>query len=382
VHDNANGGIQATLGGHVQTRNNLVEHNLGSTAQNGLSVNARDDNVLATVSSELHSSGDISRGNGANGLSVRASMAQVRDGYFATNATSGIRVFNDVGAPASALIEGTSAVCNGVDGATVANTSSADFGGGELGSTGNNAFTQNNLPSGGSNLHNATTMVVDAINAQWEHCGPNTTCNDDAIAAFDLADHGTHTPFTPSQAHRSLQPPLITGITPATAREGDLVRIFGSGFNVIDGHFSETACADVRGRNRCVPLRGNCVKIDGVSAPVEAVTPTMLVVRWPLTCLEPVPLVVTTDQGSTGVSSTPYMVCVNEIPSPTATTFPTATPSASPSPTPTPSESPLPTSTPSASPPSTPTPSETALPMSTASMIETPSTTPTPVATP
>lgn len=317
VHDNANGGIQATLGGHVQASHNLVERNRGSTAQNGLSVNPRDDDQTSTDSSELRSAGDISRGNGANGISVRAtSMVRVSDDYLATNGSSGIRVFNDVGPPASAMVEGTSAVCNAVDGAVVANTSTADFGGGALGSPGDNAFTQNNLPGGGANFRNATMMNVNVINSQWEHCGHETTCNDTAIADFDLSDHGANTTFIPSQAHRSQQPPVLTAVAPTKGAQGDLLRIFGSGFNVIDGHFAEDNCADVVGRNRCVPLRGNCVQINGVSAPVEAVTPTMLVVRWPFTCIEPVPLVVKTDQGATVATSVPISVCTNEVVAP------------------------------------------------------------------
>lgn len=313
VHDNVNGGIQSTLGGHVQAWNNLVERNHGGTAQNGLSANARDDNPTSGAYSEMRSWGDVARGNGANGFSVRAfAFAHVRDDYLATNGSSGIRVFNDVGPTATALVEGTSAVCNAVDGAVVANTSVADFGGGQFTSTGNNAFTQNNLPAGGANFRNATGMPVSTINSQWEHCGRDTTCADNAIASFDISDHGANTTFSPAQAHRSLQIPVVTAVAPAIGKQGDLLRIFGSGFNVIDGHFAEDNCADVTGRNRCVPLRGNCVQINGVSAPVEAVTPTMLVVRWPFTCTQPVPLVVTTDQGSTGAKSAALTVCTND----------------------------------------------------------------------
>jgi len=105
---------------------------------------------------------------------------------------------------------------------------------------------------------------------------------------------------------------VVTAVFPNKGREGDLLRIFGSGFNVIDGHFAEDSCADVAGRNRCVPLRGNCVRIGGLSAPIEAVTPTMLVVRWPFTCIEPVDLDVTVDQGATGATSEPFTVCTNE----------------------------------------------------------------------
>jgi hypothetical protein len=313
VHDNVNGGIQSTLGGHVQAWHNLVERNRGGTAQNGLSVNARDEDPTAGGYSEMRSWGNLARGNGANGFSVRAfAFAHVRDDYLATNGASGIRIFNDVGPGATALVEGTTAACNGVDGAVVANTSIADFGGGQFGGQGNNAFTQNNLPAGAADLRNATGMLVSAINNQWEHCGHDLTCADSAIALFDLSDHGANTAFAPAQAHRSLQAPVITAVAPAVGQEGDLLRIFGSGFNAIDGHFAEDSCADVPGRNRCVPLRGNCVQINGASAPVEAVTPTMLVVRWPFTCAEPVALVVTTDQGSIGASSVPFTVCTND----------------------------------------------------------------------
>ncbi|MFI5395101.1 MAG: right-handed parallel beta-helix repeat-containing protein [Candidatus Binatia bacterium] len=309
VHDNANGGIQATLGGHVQAWHNLVERNRGSTAQNGLSANAQDTSPGSSAPSELETWGDISRGNGANGVAVRdAAVGRLHDDYLAANGSDGLRIYNDTGPPSSASVEGTSAVCNAVDGAGVANLSSADFGGGALGSPGNNAFAQNNLPAGGSNLRNSTGIDVSAANNQWEHCGHGAICDDGAIITYDVGDHGVHTTIVPTQAHRSQQPPVVSGTEPTTGRRGGLLRIFGSGFNVIDGLFAEDKCTDVRGRNRCVPLRGNCVQIDGVAAPVEAVTPTMLVVRWPFTCVQPAPLVVTTAFGGT---STPMMVCVN-----------------------------------------------------------------------
>jgi hypothetical protein len=306
VHGNANGGIQATIAGHVQAWQNLVEDNRGSTAQNGLSANGGNDPSFPG-NSELQSWANISRGNGANGVSVRGlSLAVIQDDYLAANGSSGLRIFNDVGPPAAAVVAGTSAVCNGVDGAVVANTSLADFGGGLFGGPGDNAFTQNNLPAGGANLRNATGLQVGAINDQWEHCGRATTCDEAAIAAYDLSDHGAHTTITPAQAHRSLVPPVLESVAPTRGRRGALLRIFGSGFNVIDGHFAEDKCADVAGRNQCVPLRGNCVQIDGIPVYVEAVTPRMLVVRWPFTCVEPVSLVVKTEHGGT---STPMTVC-------------------------------------------------------------------------
>jgi hypothetical protein len=314
VHDNANGGIQATLGGHVQALANVVELNHGATAQNGLAANALDDPTMPSDFSELRTRGNISRANGANGISVRAfSIAELRDDFLTSNGSAGLRVFNDIGPPATADVSGVSAVCNGTDGAVVADTSVGDFGGGPSGSVGNNAFTQNNLAASGANLRNATSSLTSAINNQWEHCGTGPTCNPTPIAAYDLSDHGQYTTFSPAQAHRGQQP-VVTSVDESKGQAGELLRIYGSGFDVIDGIFSQESgqCADVAGRNRCVPLRGNCVQINGVAAPVEAVTPTMLVVRWPFTCLAPVPLVVKTDRGAAGsVVSNTFTVCTN-----------------------------------------------------------------------
>lgn len=309
VHDNRNGGIQAALGGHLQVINNLVEDNRGSTAQNGISVLGADDNGGEVSFSELFTRGNISRRNGASGIAVRVgASASIRDDYYAVNGTSGIRVFNDVGPAATADVQGSSAVCNGGDGAVVANTSFADFGGGALESPGNNAFTQNNLPEGFENFRNSTGSLISAINNQWEHCGNGTTCNDSAIERLDLNDDGLNTDISPAQAHRNLMP-VISSVFPTRGHRGDLLRIYGSGFDVIDGHFAENRCAEVAARNTCVPVRGNCVQINGAAAPVEAVTPTMIIAHWPFTCTEPTQLIVKVDQGPDVVTSEPIAVC-------------------------------------------------------------------------
>ncbi|HYD47027.1 MAG TPA: hypothetical protein VEB21_01700, partial [Terriglobales bacterium] len=245
-------------------------------------------------------------------------VAVVEDSYFAGNGTSGLRIFNDVGPASEVVVEGTSAVCNRADGAAVANTSTADFGGGALQSSGNNAFAQNNLPAGAANFRNATAMPIQANNSQWEHCGREASCDESAIRNRDLSDRGAHTDIAPAQAHRALAMPRIDSVDSPTGRAGELVRIYGTGFNVIDGHFAEDQCRDVRGRNRCVPLRGNCVRVDGVPAAVEAVTPTMLVIRRPFTCLSPGEVVVTVDKGATGVTSNSFSLCETD-PAPAVT---------------------------------------------------------------
>ena len=308
VHDNANGGIQATLSGHVWARDNLVERNRGASAQNGLSLNgAAPETPL--VPSELLTDGNIARFNAANGISVRGlSVGLLSNDYFSANGSDGVRVFTDDATLPAVVITGMATVCNGVDGAFIGPGTQADLGGGAFGSPGDNAFTQNNLPAGGENLRNASGAPLAVQSAQWEHCGREAQCDDAAIAAYDVSDHGTLTGFAPAQAHRSGHAPAVTGVRPSRGMAGALLRIVGSGFNVVDGHAADSTCPVVAERNRCVPLRGNCVRIDNVPAAVEAVTSTLLVVRLPFSCIGPVPLTVQTQGGGTSV---PITVCTN-----------------------------------------------------------------------
>lgn len=307
VHDNANGGIQSTLSGHVFARDNVVERSRGATAQNGLSVNGAAPNT-PTIASELTTDGNLARFNAGDGISVRGlSLGFINNDALLANGNDGIRVFDENGA-AAAVVQGIAAACNAVDGAAVSGTSQADFGGGQFGSAGNNAFTQNNLPAGADNLRNSTGDLVFAENSQWEHCGVEAQCADSAITAYDVSDHGARTIVAPSQAHRTLRPPVITSVRPAKALAGGRLRIFGSGFNTIDGYFADAACPDIAGRNHCTPLRGNCVRINDVPAGIEAVTPTMLVVRMPFACVAPQLLTVQTQGGGT---SPPFTVCTN-----------------------------------------------------------------------
>jgi hypothetical protein len=307
VHDNANGGIQSTLSGHVLARDNLVEHNRGATAQNGVSVNGAAPDT-PSIASEVMTDGNLVRLNGSDGISIRGvSLGVINNDALLANASDGLRIFDENGA-ATAAVQGIVAACNGVDGAAVAGTSQADLGGGQFSSAGNNAFTQNNLPGGAANLRNGTAMQIYAENAQWEHCGQGTQCSESAILAYDVSDHGARTLIQPARAHRTLVPPAVSAVRPAKGMAGDLIRIFGSGFNAIDGYAAGTACADVAGRNRCAPQRGNCVRINNVPASIEAVTPTMLVARLPFTCVEPQALTVQTQGG--GISA-PFTVCTN-----------------------------------------------------------------------
>ena len=310
VHDNANGGIQATLSGHVFARDNLVERSAGATAENGLSANGPAPET-PTEPSELITDGNLSRFNAGDGISVRSiSLAVINNDALLANGVDGLRVFDENGA-ASAAVQGVAVACNLGDGAAVSGLSQADFGGGPFESAGNNAFTQNNLPAGADNLRNATGAPVYAENAQWEHCGREPQCSISAIDAYDVSDHGLNTTVAPAQAQRSLRAPLITAVRPTKGAAGDLMRIFGSGFNTIDGYAAGSDCADVAGHNSCSPMHGNCARIKNVSAAIEAVTPTMLVVRLPFTCVEPTALTVQTQGGGL---SLPFTVCTNDAP--------------------------------------------------------------------
>lgn len=302
VHDNLNGGLQATLGGHLLARDNVVERNAGSldAARNGIAANGG-----AGLTTELTTDGNIVRYNGANGIAVLGSSeAQLANDYLAANTTAGLRVYNRDNDAASAVVQGVTAACNGTHGASVEDTSRADFGG--PGSAGHNAFTQNARSGDGDNFRNVTGSTTLALNNQWEQCGRGSVCEDNAIAAYDISDHGVFTAFVPAQAHRSQRAPSVTAARPSAPRAGDVVRLFGSGFNAIDAHTNDAQCADLGVRNRCAPLRGNCVQIGDVAAPVEAVTPTMLAIRMPFTCVEPVPVTVQIQGGGT---STPFTLC-------------------------------------------------------------------------
>lgn len=305
LHDNANGGLQSTLSANVLANDNLAERSSGdATAQNGFSVNGASPDTPG-IPSQLLAEGNIARFNNGNGLSLRGySIGFISNNYLAANNRDGIRLSFEGDLP-SAVIEGSTAACNAANGATLDGAAEGDFGGGALGSLGANAFTQNNLPGGFENFQNLSGANAAAINNQWEHCGTGVTCNEQAVADYDIGDHGRITTFAPATAHRSGHAPAVSAVRPSSGKAGDLVRIFGNGFNAIDGHDAER-CADLSVRNRCAPLRGNCVRLGDVPAALEAVTPTMLVIRLPFSCVEPVQLTVTTQGG--GISA-PVTVC-------------------------------------------------------------------------
>lgn len=307
VHDNANGGIQATLGGNAYVADSLIERNAGVGAENGLAVQGAEGGIASSMSG----AGNLVRDNGGNGLSVRAfATAAIADSAFVGNGTGGIRVYNDIGPAALVAVEGSAFACNVLDGAVVLDSSVVDLGGGPFASFGANAFAFNGEPEPGIDLRAVSTEEVVAVGNQWQSCGSGVSCDERAVLANDIRDGGSGVVIEPAVAVGGDGFPEVTRVVPALGRAGELVRIFGSGFDAIGG-YGDGSCESIAAANGCDPVVGNCVTIGGVVAEVEAVTPTMIVARWPFTCLEPVALRVSVRRVAGVATSNSIEVCTN-----------------------------------------------------------------------
>lgn len=305
VGDNLNGGIQATLGGHAWVVDSVVAANGGGSGQNGLAVQGLDDELGF---SSMHVEGTLLRDNLGNGVSARGfAVVLGENNVFVGNRLAGLRAFSDVAEQPAAVLEGSALVCNGETGAEVSEQARVDLGGGPFDSAGVNAFAFNGLLEGRFNFENASDRTVSALLSQWEHCGTAATCDGESIAAADLGDHGLQTRFEPALAHRGAVAVEVTEVRPLRAEAGQWVRIFGSGFNVVDTY--EGQCGATQLGETCNPLRGTCVRVDGRPVPIEGLTPTMILLRWPTTCLGAANLTVTVQTASGARSSQPVPVC-------------------------------------------------------------------------
>lgn len=301
VYDNWAGGVQATLGGHISAADNLVERNGGVGAENGFAVQGLDaPGALST----LALFGDVSRHNEANGLSIRSfATAVVVDSAFVENGTAGVRVFNDIGAPSLAAIEGTSITCNSGDGVVVRDESFVDLGGGPFGSKGENAFAFNGRSGAGVNFRTTASTAPSARFSQWQRCGGAEICDVRAIERLDLHAPNAMPAIEPVVAPHALEVPSVTSVSPPLGRAGDWMRIRGTGFDAIG------ALAGGGDPGRCAAGTAMTVELAGHPVPVELVTPTMIVARWPFTCLEPLPLVVFAERLEGRVAGNPILVC-------------------------------------------------------------------------
>jgi len=299
VIGNAEGGMQATLGGDLTARENISVANHGTATANGLAANGAAPG--SRTPGRLQTRGNLSIANALRGISVRSlSVATLRDDFICGNGTSGtgngvgLAVLDAAGFSAAAVVTGLAVVHNVDRGVVVNDTSRASFA--PHGRPGENAFAFNGppLPPLPTNFRNLSPLPVAAAGNAWEHCGDSNQCDVNAVRGLDIVSGGARSPvsITPALATRSRTVPRITAVVPPFAAAGELVRVYGSGFDAIDG--AGTSCDTIAAANTCRPLRGNCVFIDRVAVDVIAVTPTMLVVRTPFTCVEPVELRVRT----------------------------------------------------------------------------------------
>lgn len=293
VAGNTDGGIQATLSGQVTAIANDVRLNRGTATANGIAANGARAGSL--VAARLETRGNLIIANALRGLSVRSlSLATLRDDFACGNGAVGRRdgfglaILDAAGHAALAEVRGLAAVHNLGGGVAVADASDGRFGSAD--SFGRNAFAFNGTadPLFPVNFRNETARPLEAVGNQWEHCGPSSPCDLARVRARDVfrASLASSVAVAPALATFDREAPRISAIEPSFAAAGELVRIYGSGFDAIDGVGDD--CATIEAANSCRPVRGNCVFVDRQPAAVVAVTPTMLVIRAPFTCVAPV----------------------------------------------------------------------------------------------
>jgi hypothetical protein len=357
VHDNRRGGIQVTNGGTAIAVENVVQHNRGESPEHGLLVGVPSD----TAENALTTRGNVVRFNGVRGISVvNKAQATLRDDVVANNYFAGIRVEstlpgiaptvnargvafvcnfapnvceNEVGhicrvdeecAGMSCKLGSGAAAANGlgvglqvVDAGTVPPTVDLGVGGTD---PGRNAITLNANKKADpvgvnfkSNLVLAAPLV--AVGNQWEHCDEpfpdpvnQNRCYVAQVAQYDIAlDPGATAPNLGTPIGPRHGPdPMVSEISPARPRAGELVRVYGGTFNAIDGAachpqgLPDDPCSaensSVVSINASSASQGNhvTVTIDGraFDAPVHQVTPTMLVFEMPVDCYGPATLTV------------------------------------------------------------------------------------------
>ncbi len=377
IHDNANGGIQSTRGGHATALRNVVEHNLPREAQNGLfAIEAFPGLGPSTIATD----GNIVRFNGSRGLSVSgAASGTFANDFVVDNGVAGAVVesidTNPTGSPA-VVLRGVTLACNHRDrltgtcgapdpplvcmpdcitnpctddahccatpgcgvacspsfpdglGAVVSQCTTAgcavpaaDFG--TAAEAGRNAFTlnpNNFAQQTGFNLKNAVAgLVVPAQGDQWQQGATQASCVTRAPMNPDVCVVPGATVDAGVPANPRTGASVLSAVVPARPRAGDLVRVYGAGFDAIDG----VACAPedattppstctgenpkVAAANAATSPLGNHATVtlagQAFAADVWAVTPTMLAFRMPVDCFAPGTLAVSR-QDDTGIVRT------------------------------------------------------------------------------
>jgi hypothetical protein len=293
VHNNADGGIQTTLGGDLTARENISENNLGTGGASGIAANG--PRLDSSEPARLTTRGNIVRSNALRGLSVRSlSIATLRDDYVCGNQGFGLATLAGAGFSPTTSARGLAIVRNVDGGAFLLDQATTDLG--RADDLGRNLFAYNGtVPSKTPvNALNLTALAVEAAGNHWEHCGRGLHCNESQVGELDVFSPDAKVTLSPALPAVQRQAPRVVSITPAYAAAGDLVRIYGTGFDAVGGNSRQTSCESIAEQNGCPPRTGNCVFFDGEPAEVIAVTPTMLVVRAPFTCAAPVQVAIRT----------------------------------------------------------------------------------------
>ncbi len=298
VHDNTDGGIQATIGGQVTVVHTRSENNRASLGANGLAANG--PRLETNEPARIQTRGNLIRNNALRGVSVRSlSQATLRDDYLCGNGTAGtdagfgLALLDAAGASAEADAKGIAVVRNVDGGVLIMGSSLGTFG--NLEGNGLNAFAFNGIVAslnGPPNFRNFSSREIAARGNHWEQCGPTWACDVAAVATNDLHTPGNTVRTNPLLATPQRRAPVIAAIEPTFARNGDLVRIYGENFDAIGQAQQHEGC-DGPGRP-CTATDANCLYLDRQPVEVVAATPTMLVIRMPFTCVEPLRLAVHT----------------------------------------------------------------------------------------
>lgn len=362
LHDNRGGGLQVTAGGGLTAERNLVQRNLPGSAGKGIAAIGSG----APEASTLVTDGNIVRFEGGRGISVTDhTTATLRNDYVADNQFVGVKIESTAaalpGAGPQASMSGAALVCNrnaGVSGtcqpqageegvpcatdadccglpdgccvsdaqcasplhcappfpvgrgltiAQAAGTDAPVVALGAVGTPGRNAFTLNRSTATGANLFlNVPNGVSTPLDNQWEHCGDTATCVAGDVLAFDVRLATGAAVDIGMPAGAKVGTPVLAKVLPSRPSAGDVVRIYGEGFNAIDG----TACGGANGpvaacdaTNAGVQVRNqqtNATRLriqtaDGTvlssaNLQPDAVTPTMIAFRMPFDCFAPLVL--------------------------------------------------------------------------------------------
>lgn len=298
VYGNRDGGIQATLGGSLTAVENISEANRGTTSANGISANG--PRIGGNDPATLITRGNLVRYNSLRGISVRSlSQALLRDDYVCGNGDAalgagfGVAVIDGAGFSALADIRGLALAHNERGGVATDGNSIARLGDESI--PGLNAFAYNGASLAGRNeIRNLSIQSMSASGNHWDRCGRGYRCNELAVRLGSVDAVGGAVAIEPARASTPMRAPVIEEIRPTYAAAGDLVWIYGRGFDAIDAA-AQTGNCDGTGR-ACRAADPNCVFFGRESVEVVAATPTLLVIRAPFTCVEPVPVAARTSR--------------------------------------------------------------------------------------